>query len=117
MTRWQIANAYMGRVPTINSGGESKGQGDVEQAVLGHGPNLGPYNEGRGLRLVRDPKFPIRITVQFYKATDNGVVPPKSGRTDTAVGMSGTTAQWRLWAFSQPTKSARSSIARMRSAL
>jgi class I fructose-bisphosphate aldolase len=33
MTRWQIANAYMGRVPTINSGGESKGQGDVEQAV------------------------------------------------------------------------------------
>ncbi|MCC6551434.1 MAG: hypothetical protein IT372_00245 [Polyangiaceae bacterium] len=47
---------------------------DVEQAVLGHGPNLGPYNEGRGLRLVRDPKFPIRITVQFYKATSNGVV-------------------------------------------
>lgn len=47
---------------------------DVEQAVLGHGPNLGPYNEGHGLRLVRDPKFPVRITVQFYKATSNGVV-------------------------------------------
>ncbi len=47
---------------------------DVEQAVLGHGPNLGPYNEGHNLRLVRDPKFPIRITVQFYKATSNGVV-------------------------------------------
>jgi hypothetical protein len=47
---------------------------DVEQAVLGHGPNLGPYNEARGLRLVRDPKFPIRVTVQFYKATSNGVV-------------------------------------------
>lgn len=47
---------------------------DVEQAVLGHGPNLGPFNEGRGLKLVRDPKFPIRITVQFYKATSNGVV-------------------------------------------
>ncbi|MEZ4301430.1 MAG: hypothetical protein R3B70_41230 [Polyangiaceae bacterium] len=47
---------------------------DVEQAVLGHGPNLGPFNEGHGLRLVRDPKFPIRITVQFYKATSNGVV-------------------------------------------
>jgi hypothetical protein len=46
---------------------------DVEQAVLGHGPNLGPYNEGHGLRLVRDPKFPIRVTVQFYKATSNGV--------------------------------------------
>ena len=47
---------------------------DVEQAVLGHGPNLGPFSEGHGLRLVRDPKFPIRITVQFYKATSNGVV-------------------------------------------
>lgn len=50
---------------------------DVEQAVLGHGPNLGPFNEGHGLRLVRDPKFPIRITVQFYKATSNGVVDEK----------------------------------------
>ncbi|MRG93536.1 hypothetical protein [Polyangium spumosum] len=49
-------------------------ESDVEQAVLGHGPNLGPYNEGRNLKLVRDPKFPIRITVQFYKATSNGVV-------------------------------------------
>ena len=47
---------------------------DVEQAVLGHGPNLGPYTEGPRLRLVRDPKFPIRVTVQFYKATSNGVV-------------------------------------------
>jgi hypothetical protein len=51
-----------------------KEKSDVEQAVLGHGPNLGPYNEGRGLRLVRDPKFPVRVTVQFYKATSNGVV-------------------------------------------
>lgn len=47
---------------------------DVEQAVLGHGPALGPWNDARGLRLVRDPKFPIRVTVQFYKATSNGVV-------------------------------------------
>jgi len=47
---------------------------DVEQAVLGHGPNVGPYNEGHRLRLERDPKFPVRITVQFYKATSNGVV-------------------------------------------
>jgi hypothetical protein len=46
---------------------------DVEQAVVGHGPNLGPFNEGHALRLERDPKFPIRITVQFYKATSNGV--------------------------------------------
>jgi hypothetical protein len=52
----------------------AKEESDVEQAVLGHGPNLGPFNEGRGLRFVRDPAFPIRVTVQFYKATSNGVV-------------------------------------------
>jgi len=51
-----------------------KDKSDVEQAVLGHGPNLGPFNEGHRLRLQRDPQFPIRITVQFYKATSNGVV-------------------------------------------
>jgi len=56
------------------SAGRAAEASDVEQAVLGHGPNLGPYNEGRGLRLVRDPGFPIRVTVQFYKATSNGVV-------------------------------------------
>jgi hypothetical protein len=47
---------------------------DVEQAVLGHGPNVGPFNEGHSLKIERDPKFPIRITVQFYKATSNGAV-------------------------------------------
>jgi hypothetical protein len=47
---------------------------DMEQAVVGHGPRLGPYQEGYGRRLVRDPRFPIRVTVQFYKATSNGVV-------------------------------------------
>jgi hypothetical protein len=55
----------------------SREQSDVEQAVLGHGPSLGPYKEGIDKRLVRDPKFPIRITVQFYKATSNGVVNDK----------------------------------------
>lgn len=47
---------------------------DVEQAVLGHGPNLGRYAEGFGRQLVRDTRFPVRITVQFYKATSNGIV-------------------------------------------
>jgi hypothetical protein len=50
---------------------------DVEQAVLGHGKIRGPYEEGGNLRLERDPKFPIRITVQFYKATSNGVADEK----------------------------------------
>lgn len=50
---------------------------DVEKAVLGHGRARGPYVEGSGAKLERDPRFPIRITVQFYKATSNGVVDAK----------------------------------------
>ena len=41
--------------------------------MLGHGPHLGPFNEGHSLKFERDPQFPVRITVQFYKATSNGV--------------------------------------------
>ena len=33
LTRYQVANGYMGRVGLINSGGESKGEGDLAQAV------------------------------------------------------------------------------------
>ena len=47
---------------------------DLERAVLGHGPRLGPFLEGHGTTLVRDDQFPVRITVQFYKATSDGVV-------------------------------------------
>lgn len=53
---------------------QGRARSDVEQAVVGHGPNMGPFKEGSGTNLVRDARFPIRITVQFYKATSNGVV-------------------------------------------
>jgi class I fructose-bisphosphate aldolase len=33
LTRWQVANCYLGRVGLINSGGESKGAGDLAVAV------------------------------------------------------------------------------------
>jgi class I fructose-bisphosphate aldolase len=33
LTRWQVANCYMGRIPLINSGGESHGEDDLAQAV------------------------------------------------------------------------------------
>jgi hypothetical protein len=46
----------------------------VERAVLGHGARLGPFVEGHGTPLVRDPTFPIRVTLQFYKATTSGDV-------------------------------------------
>ena len=33
LTRWQVVNCYAGRIPLINSGGESKGAGDLAEAV------------------------------------------------------------------------------------
>ncbi|MGH9119774.1 MAG: class I fructose-bisphosphate aldolase [Acidimicrobiales bacterium] len=33
LTRWQLANCYMGRAPLINSGGDSKGESDLAEAV------------------------------------------------------------------------------------
>ena len=33
LTRWQVANCYLGRAGLINSGGESKGAGDLAAAV------------------------------------------------------------------------------------
>ena len=47
---------------------------DVENAVIGHGAVEGPFTEIDGLTIERDERFPVRVTVQFYKATSNGVV-------------------------------------------
>jgi class I fructose-bisphosphate aldolase len=33
LTRWQVVNCYAGRIPLINSGGDSKGDTDLAQAV------------------------------------------------------------------------------------
>ncbi|MGC1309670.1 MAG: hypothetical protein WA885_20805 [Phormidesmis sp.] len=52
----------------------ARAQSDVEAAVIGHGPVEGPFTEIDDLAIERDPNFPIRVTVQFYKATSNGVV-------------------------------------------
>lgn len=50
---------------------------DVEEAVIGHGEIEGPFTEIAGLEIERDPQFPVRVTVQFYLATSNGVVTAK----------------------------------------
>lgn len=47
---------------------------DLDEAVIGHGEIEGPFTEIDGLAIERDPRFPIRVTVQFYKATSDGVV-------------------------------------------
>ncbi|MEW6283940.1 MAG: hypothetical protein AB1758_35335 [Candidatus Eremiobacterota bacterium] len=46
----------------------------MEDAVIGHGKVEGPFTEVAGLDIERDPRFPIRVTVQFYKATDDGQI-------------------------------------------
>ncbi|MBI9106389.1 MAG: hypothetical protein JEZ04_06540 [Spirochaetales bacterium] len=52
-------------------------ESDVENAVIGSGPAEGPFIEIDGLKIKRDPDFPVRVTVQFYKATSNGIVSEK----------------------------------------
>ena len=47
---------------------------NVEAAVIGHGRIEGPFTEIDDLAIERDPKYPVRVTVQYYKATSNGVV-------------------------------------------
>jgi len=47
---------------------------NVEEAVIGHGEIEGPFTEMDNQAIERDDRYPIRVTVQFYKATDNGVV-------------------------------------------
>jgi hypothetical protein len=53
---------------------QTRSASDVEVAVLGHGDTDGPFSELNGLTIERDDRFPIRVTVQFYRATSNGVV-------------------------------------------
>ena len=61
--------------PTMNA---CKSQSsDMESAVIGHGKVEGPFTEIAGLDIERDERFPVRVTVQFYQATSNGVVSEK----------------------------------------
>ena len=53
-----------------------EGMADMEVAVLGHGELQGPYTELGDLAVERDPRFPVRVTVQFYQATATGQVGP-----------------------------------------
>ena len=42
--------------------------------MLGHGPTEGPFTELDNLTVARDTRFPVRVTLQFYQATSNGVI-------------------------------------------
>jgi hypothetical protein len=60
--------------PAMSSAPIARERSDVEAAAIGHGKVEGPFTEIDNLRIERDPRFPVRVTVQFYKATSNGVV-------------------------------------------
>ncbi len=66
-----MGSGSAGPRPTRSGAGEGS---NVDVAVLGHGPSMGPYTELDGLTIARDKRFPVRVTVQFYQATSNGVV-------------------------------------------
>lgn len=68
------AAADVGAPAPMRRARSAAGGSDVETAVVGHGPTEGPYTELDGLKIERDPRFPVRVTVQFYQATSNGVV-------------------------------------------
>jgi len=76
--RKTMAVAKMAAGVGTGGGGEERWESDVENAVIGHGALEGPFVEMDDLPIERDPRFPVRVTVQFYKATSNGVI----SRTD-----------------------------------
>jgi len=60
--------------PPMAAAKKARDGSDVEDAVIGHGRVEGPFTEIGNLEIQRDARFPVRVTVQFYKATGNGVV-------------------------------------------
>lgn len=74
--RGGLDGAFSGAAPKAMPSVRSSRQraSDVDEAVIGHGEVEGPFTEIDGLEIERDARFPIRVTVQFYQATSNGVV-------------------------------------------
>lgn len=72
------SNNFLGALPAaapvMESQKFSDDRSDVETAVIGHGQSEGAFTEIDDLAIERDPNFPIRVTVQFYKGTSNGII-------------------------------------------
>jgi hypothetical protein len=47
---------------------------DVEEAVIKVGKVQGPFKEIEGIAIERDPNYPVRVTLQFYKCTSAAVL-------------------------------------------
>jgi hypothetical protein len=47
---------------------------DVESAIIKVGETEGRHEEIHNIEIERDTQFPVRVTMQYYKATSNGAV-------------------------------------------
>jgi len=68
MEKCEINSSEVKRVRSVQK------KADVEDAIIKVGDTKGPFNEVPNLQIERDPDYPIRVTLQFYKATDSGNV-------------------------------------------
>ncbi len=64
----------MAAAPSAAPMGAAAKRSDVETAVVSHGQVEGPFTELNGLAVERDSRYPVRVTVQFYKATSSGQI-------------------------------------------
>ena len=51
-----------------------KEKSNVEHAIIKVGENEGEFPDFNNLEIERDTRYPVRVTLQYYKATSNGVV-------------------------------------------
>jgi len=49
-----------------------KEKADVEEAIITVGKDEGPFSECNGLAVERDPRYPVRVTFQYYRSTSTG---------------------------------------------
>lgn len=59
----------------------SREKADVEEAIIKIGESEGEFREIGDVEIERDDRFPVRVTLQFYKSTANGVVDEEAVRT------------------------------------
>ncbi len=57
--------------PAMDMARRSRG---IEEAVIDAGPAEGPFPAPNVASIQRDERFPIRVTVQFYQASDTGTL-------------------------------------------
>jgi len=60
--------------PTQKSSIRVREESNVEDAIIRIGQEEGDHTEVGNVEIRRDPNYPIRVTMQYYKATSNGVV-------------------------------------------